>query len=550
MNEFVNKTYGEAIALVAERFADCEALVFQGRRYTFGQVKGEIDNASARLAELGLKAGDSVSIWIPNRPEFIWYWLGASQLGVVAVILNTRLRSEEFVYQLKQSDSRALIVPGPGSFRDFLGEALKAVPELNSFPPGSLKSPEFPELQYVICCDAPGDAWPGVLDWSRPPVAPPPMPELAQDPGKPALIAYSSGTTSLPKGVVLDHCGWRKAYDAGERADLTEKDKLYLCVPLFGVLANINGVMVLWARGGTVVLEERFEAEKFLKALREEKCTIVYMLAPMLYKLLEHPGFDRSDLASVRTGIIVSTDPEVFRLAKDRLGLDGFLSSYGMTETTAVVTRTRWDDRFQYRLACHGMPLPDIEIKVVDPETGQSVSAGAIGEILVRGYCNLLHYYKNPEATKKAFAEDGWFRTGDAGYMNPDGTLTFKTRLGDGYKHKGFNVAPAEVEAAVTEHPVVAEAQVVGLPDPISGYEGAVFIIVEQGQEFDAADILEFLRPKLASFKMPRYVFDVQAFPRTSGTEKVQKYKLREMAISNLARAEQEQGSRSDTPIA
>ncbi len=534
MNEFTNKTYAQCLQLLADRYGARDALVFRKERYSFRDLKQNADRASARLASIGLEPGDKVAIWMPNRPEFIWYWLGAAQMGLVAVMLNTRLKLEEAAYQLAQSDSRAVIVPGPGGFRDFLSDLAELCPQLKSGTPGKLASSQLPEMRHVICCDPPGPLYRGATDWSVPLSADLPAPAMETDPAAPALIAYSSGTTALPKGAMISHCLWRKSWDIGTPIDLTDKDCIYLSIPLFGSMATMNGVGQLWVRGGRVVLGEHFNARECLEIASAERCTVIHLLPPMIHQICGLQDLKSFDLSTLRIAFVLSADLDVLDLVADRIGIPGVMTGYGMTETTTVVTRNRWDDSREDRFTTQGKPMPDIEVKIVDPETGRDIPTGETGEIWVRGYCVMLGYYKKPEETKRTITEDGWLRTGDLGLFRPDGRLTFKGRLGDGYKTRGFNVAPAEIERALGQHPAVEAAAVVGIPDSDQGAVGVAFVIAKNGMSPSADEILAFLRPKLSSFKLPRHVMFVREFPLTAGTGKIQKFRLREDAMARL----------------
>ncbi len=534
-NPYRGLTYAQALDRLAAQWGEREALVFGGRRWTFREVRAEIDRASARLATLGLQAGDKVAIWTPNRPEFLWTWFGASQMGLIAVFLNTRLRREEFTYQVAQSDARLVVVPGAGAFRDFLGELVDACPELRTQPPGLLGSKVFPQLMAVACLDRAPAGLAGVLDWSQPPGADLPVPPPARDHDKPALIAYSSGTTALPKGAMLTHCIWRKAWDGGTRIGLGPGDGLYLCVPLFGVLGSLNGIMTFWAHGAKVVLDERFDAERALGTLAGEKLSAMHLLPAMIYQMVEHPRFGAFDLRALRVGVVLSSNPDVLRDAAERLGMRGVVTGYGLTESTGLVTRVSWTDPLEIRLANQGTPLPDCPIRVVDPDTLRDLPPGEQGEIWIGGYSVMPGYYNKPEETRAAITPDGWLRSGDAGCLTPAGAVVFLHRLKDGYKHKGFNVSTPEVESVAARHPSVRAIAVVGVPDRRWGEVGVAFVIPRPGAAFDAAEFTAWLGERLAGFKVPGRVFAVDAFPLTGGTEKIQKFKLREQAIARLA---------------
>lgn len=522
MNPFKGLTFGQSLRLLRDQHGNREALVFKGRRWSFHDICAEIDKAAAQLGTLGLHEGDKVAIWLPNRPEFLFYWLAASRMGLVAVMLNTRLKLDEASYQLGQSESRAVIVPGAGSFRDFAGEIVGLRDKL-------------PLLRHILALDPTDRLMPGVTDWPQPAEGLP-IPPDATDPEAVALIAYSSGTTALPKGAMLTHTLFRKAWDHGPRFDQTADDRLYLCVPLFGILSTVNGVLTFWSRGSCVVLDERFDPTDALTALHEERCTAMYLLPLMLEQMLTHPEFRRFDLSRLRTGIIVTTDPNVLRRAANDLGMRGFFTSYGMTETSSAVTRTRHDDPLDVRATTSGKILPDIEVRIADPETNAPLTAGEFGEIQVRGYCLMKGYFNKPEETRKAYSDDGWFKTGDGGLQFPDGSFQFQRRLKDGYKYNGFNVSTVEVEAVIAQHPSVQSAAVIGLPHPVHGEVGVAFVVLRQNVDRrDASqDVSDFLKSRLASFKMPQQVLTVDELPLTAGTGKVQKFKLREIAEQAL----------------
>lgn len=522
MNDFTGKTHGEALDLVAERFAEREALVFQGRRWTYAQVRAEVEAAASRLATLGLEAGAHIALWLPNRPEFLWYWLGAAQSGLVAVVLNTRLARAEAAYQIRQSRAQAILVPGAGAFRNFLAEIAAAGP--------------FPELRHVVALDPPpippDPDHAGTLDWSGPPPHPLPPAPRAADPTAPCTLAYSSGTTALPKGILLTHVLWRKGFDGAVRMGVGPEDRQYLAVPLFGIMAMVNGILTLWTRGGAILLEERFDAGRCLATLVEERVTGILLVPAMVKALLDHPDFPATRHA-LRFGGAVTRDPAELETIITRLGVRELVNSYGMTETAGVAVRTWHHATLEKRLRVQGRPLPGVEIRIGDPDQGAALPAGAEGEIQARGYCITPGYFDKPEETRAAFTKDGWFRTGDRGRLEADGSLIFLGRLKDGYKHKGFNVSTAEVAHAIAQHPAVAEVAVVGLPHPADGEVGAAFVVLRA--PLDAAALEAFLVPRLSGYKRPAHLFALDQLPTTAGTGKVQTSALKAWALERLA---------------
>jgi acyl-CoA synthetase (AMP-forming)/AMP-acid ligase II len=496
-NPFVGATYASALRELVRRHGANDALVFGERRWTFAEVAAEVDRMAARLHALGLRPGDKVAIWLPNRPEFLWAWLGASQSGLVAVVLNTRLKAEEAAYQVGQSDSRAILLPGDGAFRDFVAEIASVRHEL-------------PELRHVVALDA--TRHPGVVDWSAPPPAGLAPAPVADDPEAVALISYSSGTTALPKGAMLTHCVYRKAWDIGIRVDLTERDRLLMAIPLFGSMAMMNGVLPFWARGAALVVEERFDAEAFVRTAARERCTMVHLLPPMVLAIARLPGFEPRAIASLRVAFVLSNDQEILGLVADRLGIPGVMTGYGLTESTTVATRNRWDDPREARFRTQGYALPDVELRVVDPASGTPRAAGEVGEIWLRGYCVMKGYYRKPEETARAIDAEGWLHTGDAGVLRADGRLEFLYRLSE----------------ALRRHPEVADVAVFGRRDPVAGEVGVACVIARDGSRPSADALLEFLRPHLAAYKMPRHLVFVDALPMTAGTGKVQKFRLRD----------------------
>lgn len=528
-NPFRGLTYAQSIAYIADTFGEKTALTFQGRSYTFRDIKREADLASARLAALDVKPGESIGIWMPNRPEFPFLWFGAAQIGVIPVIVNTRLKRPEFEYQIRQSKSVMVFIPGTGSFRDFAGELAESHPAVVS---GMLPSDPFPDLRAVVALDPAPEQFSNITPWQERDDLP--MPAYSTDPDSPGLIAYSSGTTSLPKGAMLSHCIWRKAYDGGGYLKLTPADSLYLTVPLFGVLGCLNGLLMFWSRGCEIHLRERFDEQDFITSVSREKCTFAHLLPTMIERIARHPAYEKDKFKSLRGGVILSSQGSHFLRAIEVLGAEGFTSGYGLTESTGLVSRCYLDDPLEDRLGHQGWPLPDCPIRIVDPETREDLPPGQEGEIVIGGYSVMLGYFDKPEETHACISDDGWLYSGDLGVILETGALKFLRRVKDGYKHKGFNVSTPEVEAALQTFPGVRMAAVVGVPDPEFGEVGVAFVIPDAEADLREDELLAYLSARISSFKVPKAAFIVNEFPLTGGTDKVQKFKLRDLAMSRL----------------
>ncbi|KZY34232.1 hypothetical protein A3731_03000, partial [Roseovarius sp. HI0049] len=417
---------------------------------------------------------------------------------------------------------------------DFVGELAGLAPGVRDGAPGAVGSETLPALRWVIVADAPPQGYSGLTDWSGPAPEGLNLPPMEGDLDQPGIIAYSSGTTALPKGAMIGHHVWRKGWDIGIRVDFDEDDCLYMSIPLFGSMATMNGVLPFWTRGAKVVLGEQFDAGVCLEAIEQERVTAVHLLPPIVAQLAEHPDLERRDTSSLRIGFVLSIAPEILDKVADVLRIPGVMTGYGMTETTTVLTRNRWDDPREVRHATQGFALPDIELQIVDPQTLEAVPAGEQGEIWSRGYCNMLGYYNKPEETARVLREDGWFRTGDTGWLDETGRLTYTGRLGDAYKSRGFNVAPQEIEHVIARIEGVRQCAVVGIPSGNDDNVGVAYIVPEAGARLEGAEILRVLKPKLASYKMPGEAFIVNELPMTSGTGKVQKFKLREDAMARM----------------
>jgi fatty-acyl-CoA synthase len=328
--------------------------------------------------------------------------------------------------------------------------------------------------------------------------------------------------------VTLAHGGViANGFDIGERMRLTNADRLWLAVPLFWSFGSANALPAILTHGGALVLQESFEPGEALALLDGERCSVYYGMANMARAILEHPDRPRRALAAMRTGLTIGL-PEDIRMTIEAVNARELCNVYGLTETYGNCAVTDAHDPLEQRLTTQGLPLPGMQLRVVESATGRPLPAGEVGELRVRGHLT-PGYYRDPEQTRAAFDAEGWFVTGDLGLVGEDGRVRFRGRLKELIKTGGANVAPLEVEAVLLSHPGVKQAFVVGVPDRARGEVGVAAVELHEGAAATAEALTAFCRERLASYKVPaRIVFrKADEFPRTA-TGKVQKPRLRE----------------------
>jgi len=545
-NPYWEKTVGEMLDEVASRYPDREAIVFGDERITYRQFQHEADRLARGLLALGLGKGDNIALWLPNRPAWLYAQYAAAKIGAPVVALNTRYKAHELSYILGQSDATTLLLADHLREIDFLEILEELLPGLPASEPGNLRSEKFPLLARIIV-DA-DDPYPGcimlrdvfeagddaafedALARARTEVLPDDL----------FTILYTSGTTSFPKGAMISHrnClphGW----NCGELFSLTPEDRVLLGLPLSGTWGGVNIPLSTFTHGARLVLMEAFDAGQTLSLIERERVTIWNGVDAMILALLQHPDLDRCDRSSLRTGGVAMTSggaQSLFDEVVTRIGLRQALQPYGMTEVNAMTMFPRPDDPVALRKQPGVWPAPGVEVKVVSPETGEAVTAGTEGELLVRGFVVTRGYYKKPEETAGAFTADGWFRTGDLAVQDEAGRTIFKGRLKDSLRISHFMVAPGEIEEFLMTHPKVLQAVVVGVPDLKLGEAPVAYIIPREGEILGEEEIFRHCKGKIASYKIPRAVRFVKDVPRTQGPHgaKVQKGKLREQAIQEL----------------
>lgn len=545
-NPYWDKTVAQMLDEVAARHPDREAIVFGDQRVTYREFQRESNRLARGFLALGLKKDDKVALWLPNRPRWFFAQFALARIGAPVVALNTRYKAYELSYILGQSDTTTLILSDRLMEIDFLEVVEELLPDLGQSEPGDLHSERFPLLRRIIV-DA-EDPYPGcirlqdLVEAGDDPALEEPLSQAASLVGPDDLftILYTSGTTSFPKGAMITHrnClphGWH----CGQALRLTHEDTVLLGLPLSGTWGGVNIPLTTLTHGARLVLMETFEPGRALYLMEKERVTAWYGVDAMILSLLEHPDLDRYDRSSLRAGAVAMTSGGAQSLFDDvvmRIGIREAFQPYGMTEVNALAMIHNLDDPVEVRKLAGVWPAPGVEVKVVNPESGEPVPPGTEGEMWVRGFVVTRGYYKKPEETARAFSPDGWFKTGDLAMQDEAGRTIFKGRLRDTLRISHFMVAPGEIEEFLMAQPKVLQAVVVGVPDLKLGEAPVAYIIPKDGEMLSEEEILAHCKGKIASYKIPRHVFFVKDVPRTPGPHgaKVQRHRLREQAIQEL----------------
>ena len=537
-------TIGDMFDRTATRYADNEALVsrHQNLRYTYRQLQREVDRAARALIALGVEKGQRVGIWAPNCAEWTITQFATSKLGAILVNINPSYRLNEVQYALRQSGCTWLVTAPGFKTSDYTGMIHELTPELAGSQPGALKSANFPNLRGVVRLGE--EPSPGMLGWSA-------LLALAERVGAddlarrqrqqefddPINIQFTSGTTGYPKGATLSHHNiLNNGYFTTELLRFTDRDRLLIPVPLYHCFGMVMGNLGCVTHGATMIYpSDGFDATAVLEAAQAERATALYGVPTMFIAELNHPDFARYDLSTLRTGIMAGSPcpVEVMKQVTSLMNMRDVAIAYGMTETSPVSTQTRIGAPLAKQVGTVGQVHPHVQIKIVDPQTGQVVPVGERGELCTRGYSVMLGYWDNDEATRVAIDPARWMHTGDLATMDDEGYLNIVGRIKDMIIRGGENVYPREIEEFLYSHPAVQDVQVIGVPDEKYGEEIMAWVKLREGQAATPEEIRDYCRGKIAHYKIPRHVRFVDAFPMTV-TGKVQKFLMREESVKAL----------------
>jgi len=519
----LEETIGANFERTVAAYGDQEALVeyATGRRWTYAELNRDVDAFARGLIGAGIGKGDRVGIWAPNCAEWTITQYATAKIGAILVNINPAYRTHEVSFALNQSGVKLLISADSFKTSDYRTMLDEVVGDTAVERVVFIGTPDWTDLME----SDPGVTLLELLTW-----------ELHFD--DPINIQYTSGTTGYPKGATLSHRNiLNNGFFTTELIDFTAADRLCIPVPFYHCFGMVMGNLGCTTHGATMVIPAPgFDPETTLRCVAEEKCTGLYGVPTMFIAMQTHPTFADHDLSTLRTGVMAGSicPVEVMKRCVNDMNMGEVAICYGMTETSPVSCQTRTDDDLERRTATIGRAHPHVEIKVVDPATGETVERGETGEFCTRGYSVMLGYWQEEEKTGEAIDADGWMHTGDLAEMREDGYCNIVGRIKDMVIRGGENIYPREIEEFLYTHPDIEDVQVIGVPDERYGEELAAWVKLREGADpLDVDAVRSFATGRLAHYKIPRYVLLVEDFPMTV-TGKIRKVQMREETTEKL----------------
>ncbi|SUE42726.1 AMP-binding protein [Roseomonas gilardii] len=549
----LSDTIGQRLDRTADTWPDRPALIDrgQGLRWSWAELREQVDRLATGFLALGLRRGERVGIWSLNRAEWALTQFAAARAGLVLVTINPAYRLHELEFALNKVGCAALVTATAFKTSDYAGMLRQIAPELDSATTGGLRAARLPALRAVIQLGGPVSSAPlaGALPFADVLALGGERERAALRELGPALqfddpinIQFTSGTTGTPKGVTLSHHNiLNNAHFVGQAMRLTEEDRICVPVPLYHCFGMVMGNLAALTHGACLVYPgEGFDPVATLEAVEAERCTALYGVPTMFIAELDHPRFAEFDLSSLRTGIMAGSPCpiEVMRRVTSRMNMRDLTICYGMTETSPVSFQSAVDDPLERRVSTVGRIHPHLEVKIIDTE-GRIVPRGQAGELCTRGYSVMLGYWDEAARTAEAIDAARWMHTGDLATLDAEGYCNIVGRIKDMVIRGGENLYPREIEEFLYRHPKIQDVQVFGVPDPRYGEELCAWIRIRPGEALTVEEVRGFCDGQIAHQKIPRYVQFVNEFPMTV-TGKIQKFLMRRQMEEELGLTRQE----------
>ena len=539
----IDETFPQVLDRMVKEFPDQYAFKYTTLDYTrtYSEFRDDVDTFARSLVAMGVKKGSHVAVWATNIPQwYIAFW-ATTKIGAVLVTVNTAYKIHEAEYLLKQSDTHTLIMINGYRDSDYSGIIAELCPELKTKKPNEqLFSKRLPFLRNVITV---GFEQKGCIKWEDAIALAESVPvstvyKMANEVNKDDVcnMQYTSGTTGFPKGVMLTHYNVvNNGKCIGDRMDLSTADRMMIQVPMFHCFGMVLAMTASMTHGATLCPLPYFSPKPALACINSEHITAFHGVPTMFIALLEHPDFKKTDFSYMRTGIMAGSPCpiSVMRDVVDKMNMREITIVYGQTEASPGCTMSFADDPLEVRVGTVGGPLPEIECKIVDPETGEDCPDEVTGEFVARGYNIMKGYYKMPKATATAIDSDGWLHTGDLACRTKEGNYRITGRLKDMIIRGGENIYPKEIEEFIYTHEKIKDVQVIGVPDEQYGEEIFAAVILKDGESMTEDELKQYVATHMAKHKVPRYIDFVSEFPMNVAG-KILKYKMREDAIKKL----------------
>ncbi|PIE46996.1 MAG: AMP-binding protein [Gammaproteobacteria bacterium] len=542
----IESTIGDFFDAVVDKYPEREALVsvHQNVRWTYKELQEKVNQLASSFINMGLVKGDRVGIWSHNNYEWLLMQLATAKVGIILVNINPAYRSFELQYALNKLGCSVLVLMRHFKTSDYANMIKELCPEIFHKTYNQLDLVEIPTVERIIWIDEPGNTEEfSYMQKFSDFLAEGNANDYRVDQYQASLnvhdsinVQFTSGTTGTPKGATLSHHNiLNNGYFIGEAMNLTHEDRLCIPVPLYHCFGMVLGNLAIMTHGGTIVYpNDGFEPISVLEAVQNEKCTGLHGVPTMFIAELDHPDFDKYDLSTLRTGIMAgsSCPIEVMRRVIDKMHMTEVTIAYGMTETSPVSCQTNKHTPIEKQVSTVGLVQPNLEVKIIHPETGETVGIGETGELLTKGYSVMKSYWGSRKKTRDSII-DGWMHTGDLATMDEDGYIKIVGRSKDMVIRGGENIYPVEIENYLYRHPDILDVQVVGVPDEKYGEVLAAWIITKKGHELTEEKVRAFCKDNIAHYKVPTYMRFVEEFPMTV-TGKIQKFKIVEAMKQEL----------------